>query len=392
MPQRAEMPEGSVGVELASREGRRPPLLSVAMLIVAAVFLVAIPQANAVEVVSQAPTELEAVSATSATDAWSVGYRDDGAEALTLHWDGRSWSPVPNSVSAKLLGVSALSPTDAWAVGGYSAPRSHTVQTLILHWDGSTWTRVPSPNSTASINQLEGVSAVSANDAWAVGDFGRPGRPAFHALILHWNGARWSTVPAAGGELHAVSGVSSRSAWAVGFGTLLHWNGARWSRQSIRTRDFLETVPVSRLLGVSALSSRNVWAVGNRCAHFGSCVARTEIIHWNGARWSPVSSPAPSRFANHLTGVSALSAGDAWAVGAYCTTRTCSRQRTLVARWNGRRWSTVPSPNPSSSRDLLAGVEAISPRQAWAVGDRAGGSSGSGTLLLGWNGTGWLPT
>jgi hypothetical protein len=383
------MREGSVGVELASRQVWRRPLVSGAMLILAAVFLAAIPQANAVEIVSQAPTELEAVSATSATDAWSVGYRDDGAEALTLHWDGRSWSPVPNSVSAKLLGVSALSPTDAWAVGAYSAPRSHTVQTLVLRWDGSTWTRVPSPNSTASINQLEGVSAVSANDAWAVGDFGRPGHPAFHSLILHWNGARWSTVPAPGGELHAVSGVSSRSAWAVGFGTLLHWNGARWSRQSIRTRDFLETVPVSRLLGVSALSSRNVWAVGNRCAHFGACVARTEIIHWNGARWSPVSSPAPSRFNNHLTGVSALSAGNAWAVGAYCATRDCFRWHTLAVRWNGRRWSTVPSPNPSSSRNLLAGVEAISPTQALAVGDHGGGSSGTGTLLLDWNGTGW---
>jgi hypothetical protein len=49
----------------------------------------------------------------------------------------------------------------------------------------------------------------------------------------------------------------------------------------------------------------------------------------------------------------------------------------------------VPSPNPSSSRNLLAGVEAISPTQALAVGDHGGGSSGTGTLLLDWNGTGW---
>src|SRR5436309_251742 len=159
MRRRNEMREESACVVLASRERWRRPLLSVAVLIIAAVFLAAVPQANAVEIVSGAPTELQAVSATSATDAWSVGYRDDGAEALTLHWDGQSWSPVPNSVSAKLLGVSALSPTDAWAVGSFSAPRSHTVQTLVLHWDGSTWTRVPSPNSSASINQLEGVSA-----------------------------------------------------------------------------------------------------------------------------------------------------------------------------------------------------------------------------------------
>src|SRR5947199_6090355 len=130
------MREGPVCLEVVSREGPRRLLLAVTVLSVGAVFLAAVPQANAVEIVSGAPTELEAVSATSATDAWSVGYRDDGAEALTLHWDGQSWSPVPNSVSAKLLGVSALSSTDAWAVGSFSAPRSHTVQTLVLHWDG----------------------------------------------------------------------------------------------------------------------------------------------------------------------------------------------------------------------------------------------------------------
>lgn len=373
--------------EFASRRGRTRRPAAVAGLLLAAAFLVASPEANAVEIVSQGSTELESVSATSPTDAWSVGYRDDGAEALTLHWDGQSWSPVPNSVSAKLLGVSALSPTDAWAVGAFSAPRSHTVQTLVLHWDGSTWTRVPSPNSTARINQLEGVSAVSANDVWAVGDFGNPGHPAFQALTLHWNGSSWSRVPAPGEELHAVAGVSPTSAWAVGFENLLHWNGTRWSRQSVRTRNILESVRASRLLGVSALSSRDVWAVGNRCAHFGACIPRTHIIHWNGVRWSPVSILTPSRFANHLTSVSALSAGNVWAVGAYCPTRACPGQRTLIVRWNGRRWARVPTPNPGASRNLLAGVDAISPMQAWAVGDR-----GTDTLLLDWNGTGWSPT
>ena len=155
MRRRAEMRAGSVCLKVVCRHRRRRLLLSVAMLAVAAVFLAAVPQANAVEIISGAPTELQAVSATSATDAWSVGYRDDGAEALTLHWDGRSWSPVANPLSAKLFGVSALSPSNAWAVGGYAAPRSHTLfQTLILHWDGSTWTRVPSrtqpPRSTSS--------------------------------------------------------------------------------------------------------------------------------------------------------------------------------------------------------------------------------------------------
>ena len=44
----------------------------------------------------------------------------------------------------------------------------------------------------------------------------------------------------------------------------------------------------------------------------------TLILHWNGSAWSQVASPSPSSFGyNFLYGVSAVSGGDAWAVGYY---------------------------------------------------------------------------
>jgi hypothetical protein len=371
-----------------SRASRILALLAFAALVAGAILVSVIPRARAVEDASQPPAELEAVSGSSATDVWSVGYRDYGNTALILHWDGQSWSPVPSNTTGKLFGVSARSSGDAWAVGANSVPRSHTIKTNVLHWDGSTWTRVASPNANTFFSQLYGVDGVSPTDAWAVGYSTSLSRR-FRSLLLHWDGARWSIVPVPGKELDAVDALSSTSVWAVGRGVLLHWNGARWSKQSIHTRDFLKSIPVSKLVGVSAVSRSNVWAVGQRCAHFGGCTPRSHIIHWNGRRWSPVASPAPTRFANFLTGVRALSARDVWAVGAYCTRSDCSRERTLTVHWDGRRWSTVPSPNPSSSRDLLAGVGAISPEEAWAVGDSAGGPSGTDTLLLGWDGTRW---
>ena len=63
------------------------------------------------------------------------------------------------------------------------------IETLILHWDGSRWSQVPSPNVSGGANQLFGITAISANDIWAVGTAG--GAP----LAMRWNGSDWSVVP-----------------------------------------------------------------------------------------------------------------------------------------------------------------------------------------------------
>jgi hypothetical protein len=55
---------------------------------------------------------------------------------------------------------------------------------------------------------------------------------------------------------------------------------------------------------------------------------------------------------------------------------------TLVAHWNGTRWTGVASPNPGGS--FLNAVSALSPSDAWAVG-----YDNTGTLILHWDGTSW---
>jgi hypothetical protein len=128
---------------------------------------------------SSTSNTLSAVSAVSETDAWAVGYYTDDAtgatNSLILHWDGTGWSqvssPNPSSTSNHLLGVSVVSATDAWAVGVSRDVATGADDTLILHWDGSNWSRVKSPNPSSTYNTLTGVSADSANDAWAVGDY-----------------------------------------------------------------------------------------------------------------------------------------------------------------------------------------------------------------------------
>src|SRR5438105_2376300 len=70
--------------------------------------------------------------------------------------------------TGQLVCVTAISHDVAWAVG-YSGTGSD-VRTLMVHWDGRTWTRVASPRSVDGMPGLiNGVSAASPEDAWAVG-------------------------------------------------------------------------------------------------------------------------------------------------------------------------------------------------------------------------------
>src|SRR3989442_422661 len=105
--------------------------------------------------------------------------------------DCQSWTagqpPSPGSTDNRLNGVVAMSACDAWAVG--SEIGGGPSQTLIEHWDGSSWAVVPSPSPGTTINGLNSIRAASATSIWAVGKFRSGGGD--QTLILHWNGTTW---------------------------------------------------------------------------------------------------------------------------------------------------------------------------------------------------------
>src|SRR5258707_4434609 len=164
---------------------------------------------------------LSGVRVLSANDAWAVGSSVSGNQifkTLILHWNGTAWKrvPSPSPPGASLGAVAATSAGNAWAVGYRQGLR-----TLILHWNGTKWTQVSSPRPGLP-GYLTGVSAKSTASAWAVGVY-LPGTVVPQTLILHWNGARWTRVasPNPGGPAHdnSLSGVavtSAGNAWAVG--------------------------------------------------------------------------------------------------------------------------------------------------------------------------------
>jgi hypothetical protein len=297
--------------------------------------------------------DLQGVAATSSCSAWAVGYYYNGSVDQTLieHWNGHAWkiqpSPNPSSSGDNVLnGAAAISPTDVWAVGYYFNGTAD--QTLIEHWNGTVWQLERSPNlgTSTSFNELEGVAAVSADDAWAVG------QGAGKALIEHWNG----------------------TAWKAQFTPRPALPGGRYLRRR----------PAIGLGGVAAISPSDAWAVG---FHYNGTANQTLIEHWNGHAWKLAQSQNPGGNGNELDGVGATSSGDAWAVGSYYPGGMRPEQ-TLIEHWNGKAWSVSPSPSPGSGVNLLRGVAATSPSNAWAVGE-SGAQQQDPTLVEHWNGKAW---
>jgi hypothetical protein len=311
--------------------------------------------------------------------AWAVGEYISGAayQSLIEHRSGGQWkqvaSPDPSVTDNFLAAVTATSASNAWAVGAYQA--GSTFQTLIARWNGRTWKQVASPNPSATRNELAAVTATSPDSAWAVGYYHQGAVD--QTLIEHWDGSTWKQVasPDPGGPAHdnyltSVSAISASDAWAVGEysdGTVdrtlaEHWDGTTWTQ--VPSPDAGSPTDSNDLFAVAASSSSGAWAVG---ASGSGRVTRTLVEHWDGSSWKLVASPDPggSGGSNYLYGVSTGSS-TTWAVGTYFNGRGYV---TLAERWDGTAWRPAASPNGAGSNDTeLYGVAVTSPASAWAVG------------------------
>jgi len=94
-------------------------------------------------------------------------------------------------------------------------------------------------------------------------------------------------------------------------------------------------------------------------------VFKTLAEHWDGSSWSVTRTPDPGRSGDHLYAVDAVSPDDVWAVGQKLGSRVPDQG--LVEHWNGRRWQVVPLP-ASPANVLLDGVT-VADGQVWAVGE-----------------------
>jgi len=314
---------------------------------------------------------------------------------------GLGWSLVPSGSQGVLQDVAAVSNDDVWAVGhtsvwpvGYEEGKHPPSRTLIQHWDGERWRIVPSPNVGESDNRLYAVTALSSSNVWVVGQYGTSN--ALKTLTMHWDGIEWKVVvsPDVGrqNELYDVLAISPDDVWAAGRyytacgnslcnaeALILHWNGERWSQFS----DSSLKVGHSSLHALGATSKNDVWAVGSYsdAVPTASSPARPLFMRWKGTAW--VSTIAPVSLPGTLSGIAAISSDDAWAIG-YSNRGGEPEGETLIFHWDGFAWlEVIGSRMQLGTGEGLRAIAATATDDVWAVG------GGPEPFIQHWDGKAW---
>jgi hypothetical protein len=222
--------------------------------------------------------ELIAVVAVSPQVTWV------GSSGL-LNWDGTRWNkvdlPPPGDVSGPRPGGPALSPYDAWKSGSTMLGMHNTMFTL-SHWDGQQWNDDAAGSGrgtyTGAQQSISGIAAISPDDVWAAGAFA--GMGGIGAYLLHRQGGPWSETalddPHVTGrdvpqpQFNGITALSANDVWAVGIvwplangesGTLAaHWDGNSW--RVVPTANS-PACDCGSLEGVAAVAPDDIWAVGS---------------------------------------------------------------------------------------------------------------------------------
>lgn len=350
---------------------------------------------------------LVAVSAITPENVWAVGYTDTGDASknadrslpLIEHWDGAAWTialPLDRDTlfkplegwlkgaaneSAMFNSLTVLSANDIWAVGSVElqqvSPQLNLVKqvgyALIEHWNGSTWQRLSTP---ANLYSLNSISAVSANDIWAVGEQdaanGNAGTPGL--LIEHWNGQNWRTValPAGlqWGTFTSVQAISANDVWVLGSNpqsqpnTLaIHWNGVQWSAIQLPAE-----LQDSYIQNISAIAPDDIWMLAQN--FIGTSGGFSPIIeHWDGKAWSATNQLGMSLLESRagivlggLNGLVARSDNDIWVTG------YTSAHAPLILHWDGQQWSVALQASSPTGYALRSA--SIVNGKMWAVGEQ----------------------
>jgi hypothetical protein len=256
------------------------------------------------------------------------------------------------------------------------------------------WRIVPTPNGGSDIfgNVLLGAAAISKTDAWAVG--AEPNQSDFLTATLaeHWDGKQFSIVPTPQiseptAQLNSIIPVAGNDVWAAGYSdnpsclcgktVVEHWDGRSWVRIKTPTPGI-----AAYLSGMSAASSTDVWAVGY--GWISQSTSSPVVLHYNGQHWSGKAF-ATLPFGSLRT-VFATAADDAWAIGNILS----GDIQVLALHWDGKFWRRASFPSEEGGYIQIYSVSGTAKNDLWAVGTLVF-AEGSAQIARAyhWNGTTW---
>ena len=253
--------------------------------------------------------DLYAIHGLAPNDLWAAG-----RSGTVRHYDGTSWQDMSSGVTQNFYGVSAASAHDVF-FGGQAG-------TFVYY--GMTDAGLGFTAQTIAVpGDLNGLTAVSPQDVWAVGDKG--------AIVHVTAAAGVEILPQVSQTLEKVLASSATDIWAIG-GTAAHYDGNAWT----------EEIPgTSYYIGEHLVAPGEVWAAG----YSGS------VVHRSGGAWSELRQ-GPSA---NLYGIGGSGPNDVWATGA---NGTC-------LHWTGASWTPL---SPGDTRGLYS-VWVAPSGEMWAAGE-----------------------
>jgi hypothetical protein len=325
--------------------------------------------------------QMHDVAAIAATDVWAVGEEGHTFTPLAYHWTGRRWrnvatAPRPTDVTYQSFDVvAAHASNDVWAFGLQAT--SGDMRLLIEHWDGSRWRTNTAYAFPGLSDQLEievmGAVAISASDAWVVGNVSLD--TGFRPFALHWDGHAWSptSLPDEAGFVASVASTSPTSVWAVGiiygthlFPAVFHWDGHTWS--TARDMD-----PVAgSFSGVAAVGNGDIVAVG-KIGYHGVPLA----VMGPSRAWQVQAVPVAATWYTEFVDVATVSRTNIWAVGQQGQHDITRLRYPAAYRWNGSAWVHVRTPMDGTKGLTISAVAAVpGTRQVYVAGTYDSGAFG----------------
>jgi hypothetical protein len=208
-------------------------------------------------------------------------------------------------------------------------------------------------NWTNLYPDLQRISAISSDEAWAAGSYGE---------LLHYAGGAWVSVDVP--SMHGIFpyDINMRSAndgWIAAGYRAFQYDGSAWVEQSIGLG-----YNIASVYSIASIAPNDAWGVAWTPGGRG-------FIHWDGTQWSPAGPIlAPSTYMN---AISMSSASEGWAIGQVYVN---SYWQGTIYHFDGANWQQMSNPSGIAP---LRGIwtSPTMPGDAWATG---GDSSHAGTV------------
>jgi len=221
--------------------------------------------------------QVTAITASSPTSAWAFASDDAGTNLRPVAWRLTGSAWTAISFPGR--------PGERIVAAQASSPANVwalTSDNRALRWNGSSWQVV----SGFPARDVGAAAVISRSDVWVFGQLDQPAGTT--PATWHYNGHDWTRVVSAAG-LGEASALSPDDIWADGGSVVAHWNGARWTRYSVASLLPPRTQYCGpAVTGIDAVSAADAWAVGfQNCQDTGGLGV---LLHYAGGSWHRVAS------------------------------------------------------------------------------------------------------